>query len=89
MAESTSDRLVRTLINSYGGKNASFHVVLQSVVIFMNITTTLNEALLYLKGMTMKMTNAELQILSKPFGVMKQLFVSQILINFLIKTRRT
>jgi len=62
---------------------------LQSVVIFMNITTTLNEALLYLKGMTMKMTNAELQILSKPFGVMKQLFVSQILINFLIKTRRT
>ena len=77
MAESTSARLVGTLINSYWGENASFHVVLQSVVIFMNITTTLNEALLYLKGMTLKMMSDEFQILSKPVAVMTQLFVPQ------------
>jgi hypothetical protein len=69
--------------------DASFHVVLQSVVILTNITTTLNETLLYMKGMTLKITSAEFQILSKPFGVMTQLCVSHILINFLIKTIRT
>jgi hypothetical protein len=82
VAESTSDRLVGTLINSYRGKNVLFHVVLQSAVTFMNITTTLNEALLYLKRTTLEMMNAEFQILSKPFGVMTQLFVSPE-INFL------
>ena len=77
MTESTLDRLVSILINSYRGKNAPFHVVLQSVVIFTNITTTLNEALLYLKGLMLKITSAEFQILSKPFVVMTQLFVFQ------------
>jgi len=62
-------------------KKAPFHAVLQSVVIFTNITTTLNEALPYLKGMTLKMS-VEFQILSMPFRVMTQLLVSQG-INFL------
>ena len=78
------DRLVGILINSYGRKkkNAPFHAILQSVVIFMNITTTLNEALPYPSGMTLKMMRAKFKILSKPFRVMTQLFVSQG-INFL------
>jgi len=88
VAEYTSDRLEGILIHSYVGKNASFHVVLQSVVIFTNITTTLHKALLYLKGMMLKMMSAAFQILSKPFGVMTQLFVSQE-INYFFKTIRT
>jgi hypothetical protein len=77
MAESTLARLVGILINSYRGKNAPFQVVLQSVELITNITTILNDTLLYLKCVTLKTISDVFQELSKPFRVITQLFVSQ------------